>query len=260
MRDNIYQKILDENIRLHRIEAKFYEGLHPEEFNWFEQMRIWKDLKFILRQLRGRIALDLGCGTGNIFLKLLELGFKVWGVDISEEMLEVLKKRIPLQFKDKAMLSSQNIDDFLTTSARRFDLITMSSVLHHLPRYLETLEMAMAILNSGGLLYITHESTSSALAQDPFLRKILWQLDNIMYLALNSGRSPSTEKRDYRMSDYNLYHGFSEKEIFLRCEKPDLRVIKFEKYSSAMRLGISSWLDTNVLKSRRQFCLIVKKL
>lgn len=40
-------------------------------------------------------CLDVACGTGNISKLLIELGFKVIGVDISPEMISVAKQKFP---------------------------------------------------------------------------------------------------------------------------------------------------------------------
>ncbi len=41
-------------------------------------------------------ALDVGCGSGGrIINKLLEIGFKVKGIDVSEKMLELAKANHP---------------------------------------------------------------------------------------------------------------------------------------------------------------------
>lgn len=60
---------------------------------------------------RGKRALDLGIGTGLFTLLLKEKGFDVVGVDISEKMMEVARKRgfktikhdfnYPLPFEDE---------------------------------------------------------------------------------------------------------------------------------------------------------------
>lgn len=43
---------------------------------------------------QGDRILDLACGTGSIMLELLKLGYEVWGVDRSEEMLAVADQKI----------------------------------------------------------------------------------------------------------------------------------------------------------------------
>lgn len=45
--------------------------------------------------LRGRRALDVGCGTGKSFLPLLQLGWEVTGCDISTRMVEVARVKAP---------------------------------------------------------------------------------------------------------------------------------------------------------------------
>lgn len=258
--DELHRKILDANIDLHVIEAPYYERLHPEGFNWFEQAHITRDLKLIKRCLsRPSRALDIGCGTGNIALKLLKMDFEVCGVDMSEDMLAVLKKKVPPRYQDKIRLYCKNIDLFLDDCTERFDLIAVSSVLHHLPDYIETFKRALALLKPGGLVYVTHEPTKDVLGPDRFLRKILWQVDNIAYLILSLGRKPRIRQRDYKFSDYQLYHGFDEEEVASVCREAGFKIVKFERYASAMRLGISCWIDSVLLKSKSQFCMTAIK-
>ena len=257
---DIKQKILDANIKLHRIEAPCYDALHPEEFNWFEQGRLRRDMARIASFLPANSsALDIGCGTGNILLKLLALRLDVTGVDISEDMVKSLRLRIPPGMESRAKLSVQNADDFLINCARKYDLITASSVLHHVPDYISTLRMAISRISPGGWLYIVHEPTKDSLGADPFLRKILWQLDSLAYDILRARSVPRTEARDYRMSDYHLYHGFDEEKVLEECRRMDLEVISFTRYSSTMRMGLSCWIDSFILGSRRHFSLIARR-
>ena len=56
----------------------------------------YRDLPAIIREhVRGRRALDFGCGTGRSTRFLLGLGFDVVGVDISESMLARARERDP---------------------------------------------------------------------------------------------------------------------------------------------------------------------
>lgn len=255
------KRILEENIRLHKIEAEFYERIHPEEFNFFEQGKIWRDLKFIRLNLGDDpVILDLGCGTGNLFLKLLKLSCSVWGVDISADMVEVLKEKIPSENRGKTKLVVQNVDDFILGCEQRFDCLVTSSVLHHLPDYILTLGQALKLLKPGGWLYITHEPTKDTLAADPFARKILWQLDNLVFNILFGAKNPVLKGRNFHLSDYQLYHGFDEEKLIQRCFESGVKIIKLQKYASAMRLGISCWLDSVVIRSQRQFSLIGQKI
>ena len=40
------------------------------------------------------LTLELGCGTGRVAIPMTEAGIKVWGVDISKEMLKVAHKKV----------------------------------------------------------------------------------------------------------------------------------------------------------------------
>ncbi len=53
------------------------------------------DSEFYLSEAKrtnGKV-LELGCGTGRIYLKMLENGIDAYGIDASEEMLDLLKKK-----------------------------------------------------------------------------------------------------------------------------------------------------------------------
>ena len=238
-----------------------YDRLHPELYNRFEQRRISGEIVFIADRMPGLAeVLDIGCGTGNILLKLVSEGLRVWGVDISADMLNVLKRRIPNGAYGRVRLIEDNVENFLKGCSVRFDAVTMSSVLHHLPDYLGVIEYAAGLLKPGGWLYITHEPTKAALSEDPFLRKLLWHADNIIYTITHLGNMPATEQRDYRFSDYHLYHGFDEEKVLEQCRISGMEIVKFDLYSSMMRLGLSCWIDSRLLKSRRQFSIIARKM
>src|SRR5947209_4481161 len=91
------EKIRRANVEVHAREAAVYDGIHPEIFGLYEQHKISRDLDFIASIMpKDSVirALDIGCGTGNLALKYLERGYKVKAVDISPEMLSILKSKL----------------------------------------------------------------------------------------------------------------------------------------------------------------------
>jgi len=67
--------------------VEIYDFLH--EF-LVDDINLYKSL---LREKKEAV-LELGCGTGRVMLPLLDAGFSVVGLDISERMLEVLKRKL----------------------------------------------------------------------------------------------------------------------------------------------------------------------
>jgi ubiquinone/menaquinone biosynthesis C-methylase UbiE len=54
-----------------------------------------KRLAFIRRHTRPGPTLDVGCGTGRLAERHLDVGYRVVGVDLSQGMLRVLGERRP---------------------------------------------------------------------------------------------------------------------------------------------------------------------
>ncbi|MFW9952103.1 MAG: class I SAM-dependent DNA methyltransferase [Candidatus Thorarchaeota archaeon] len=83
-----------------RIE-KIYD-LYSSEFYDFHADR--DDINFYLsyaKKSTGKI-LDLGCGTGRILIPIAKLGKEIVGIDNSDYMLEICKKKIKKEFSSKA--------------------------------------------------------------------------------------------------------------------------------------------------------------
>lgn len=140
------ERIIEENLKLYRLEEQDYAFLHPEIYNWFEQKEIQRDLNSLRKRVNGNEALDIGCGMGNITLKLLSLGFKVTALDISTTMIKKVEDTLPEDMIVNLMMVEADIDTFLSNVPGRYNLVTMSSVLHHLPDYIETLKKVVGII------------------------------------------------------------------------------------------------------------------
>lgn len=102
---------------------------------------------------RGK-ALDIGCGsTGRLIDLLLSEGFSPEGVDISEKMIDLAKKRHPevvFHHQDICEWSAQDKYDFITAwdSIWHIPLSQQEKVLTKLVSYLET--NGVLIFSCGG--------------------------------------------------------------------------------------------------------------
>lgn len=104
-----------------------------------------------VRQGADKIALDVGCGGEGRFLRwLVEAGFRVTGLDISETMIALAKERAPE--------ASFVVSDIVTWSPdASFDLITAWDSTFHLPLAAQepVLKKLCASLNPKGVLLFT---------------------------------------------------------------------------------------------------------
>jgi ubiquinone/menaquinone biosynthesis C-methylase UbiE len=71
-----------------------------------------------ISSLKGRI-LEVGVGTGRLFINSLNRGADIYGLDISESMLTILKKKLKKDQLER--ISLQNVIDFHFDF--KFDLI-----------------------------------------------------------------------------------------------------------------------------------------
>jgi hypothetical protein len=170
-----------------------------------------------------------------------------------------VKRALPAEIAVNLDIIETDIDAFLSKPAGKYKLVTMSSVIHHLPDYIDTLQRVVKIIAVGGFLYITHEPLKDVLTkEDPLLRKLLWQIDYLCYLIKKRGKIEAVNGVDWRLSDYHLYKGLDHDRVRRLLKKNWFNVF-FRKYSSNMRLGISNWIDTNLLRTEAQFKIIAEK-
>lgn len=179
---NLQKKILNSNIEEHMKEAKYYDKIHIELYNRYEQNRITSSLNKVIKKFnKNCMILEIGSGTGNLTIKLLENGFKnIICVDISKEMINELKKKIRIDNNNnniKFIIS--DVDSFLENDKSKYDIVFISSVLHHLPDYVATLKNIKTILNDDGCIYITHEPLPPR--KKSMIIKLLLKLDFYTY-------------------------------------------------------------------------------
>jgi ubiquinone/menaquinone biosynthesis C-methylase UbiE len=79
----------------------------------------------------GSLVLDLACGTGRITGFLLSKGYKVWGVDISKEMIKVAKEKLS-SFGESVNFRQAEAEN-LPFVGKFFDSATCIKLLGHTP-------------------------------------------------------------------------------------------------------------------------------
>ena len=136
----------------------------PREIN--EAYDCWE--RGILRNnlpsaIKGKNALDLGCGIGRIAVELAKAGAHVAAVDISRSMLAACRKRaLAAGVADRVELIESPVRR-LPDNLGKFDLITCFGLLEHLPpsERRHCLSSAFACLKKRGRMLVVVNNTES---------------------------------------------------------------------------------------------------
>ena len=231
---DLQEKIREANVAVHQFEAKYYELIHPEVYNPYEQKRINSALKMVDKlvadnHVHTKRALDVGAGTGNLTVKLLQMGYEVTAIDISAEMCKILEKKCRHYLEAKKLVVINSPIEDVSFDRDEFDLITCYSVLHHLPDYVDVIQRLCGFLKKGGVMYLDHEispfywkSEASNVAQlvklvyfhsNPLLNTLYFQIVGVNVPSLDYGLSDYWHKKEHHL-DHGRIKCVFEKEHF----------------------------------------------
>jgi len=251
------KQVIKENENWHDKEARIYDHVRSELWNFYEQKRIADDIERIEELADGKNAVDIGSGTGNLVLKLARTGFSVDAVDVSEEMIEVLREKMNWKEAGNVTLHNKPARNFLNNQPESRDVICFSSVLHHLPDYIEVLDNAISALKPGGLIYVVHE---------PLPKKIDRDDGNLSYLdkfltprtSFHMWKAPD---KDSEMVDYHIDRkdGIDSEELGGLFREKGMETMESQKYTTWKSGVLSSFDDMLDLTERTDFKLLARK-
>ncbi|NUR55082.1 MAG: methyltransferase domain-containing protein [Acidobacteria bacterium] len=103
----------------------------------------------LLGDIRGQRVVDFGCGSGGNSVLLANRGAHVWGVDISEDLLRLARRRLAVNGRDggAAFLAGSAHD--LPFPDQSIDVVFGIAILHHLDLALVSQEVRR-VLKPGG--------------------------------------------------------------------------------------------------------------
>lgn len=142
----------------------------------------------VTQLVRGPRVLDLGCGTGNVALRLASRGLRVTGVDLSAEMLDVARQKMSpgLQANWVQAGAVELIDHFQPAS---FDTIVSVLLFSELSsaEQAEALRQCYVLLCSGGQLIICDEVRAPSLSRRVLQNIVRLPLAAITYALTQTG-------------------------------------------------------------------------
>ncbi len=99
----------------------------------------------LLKNIKGKKVLDLGCGTGRHTLKIKKKGAKVWGIDLSQKMIEIAKKEIKdVDFRVGSVYKLPYKSNF-------FDVVMAGLVIHYFKDLDKAFREIRRVLKKNGL-------------------------------------------------------------------------------------------------------------
>jgi ubiquinone/menaquinone biosynthesis C-methylase UbiE len=168
-------------------QAEDYDNGHDGKFVKVMYNQIIKRIS----SLNPKSLLDLGCGTGNILLKLCQNeNIKLYGLDISSKMIDIAKNNL----NDKVELKVGD-SEFIPWQDNSFELVVCNASFHHYPHPEKVLKEIKRVLKPNGNLIIG----------DPTAPIILRQLLNLFCKISKNG-------------DYKIYSQEEFKKLLIKCE------------------------------------------
>lgn len=262
----LQEKILEENRKVHARENKLYLDRHPEQTNFYQTGILEKTVEKVCRHLAGQGTeahiLDLGCGTGYLYLPFLARGYRMTGVDLSRDLANVLETRVPPQSKSRSNLAVADALEFADRDRTLYDAVVLSAFLHHLYDYETMVGTYCGKLKRGGLFLAFFEPLKQAISS-PLryaLHRGLARLEEAVYEAEMRLRGIPLFEEDYHLSDYQRrFGGIDPNRLAERLRAEGMEILEVEKYC-ARRYGLSALVANNLLRTQNTFNLLARKL
>lgn len=149
--------------KIHSHWESVYRG-HPilSRFNDKSMDKILKDLN----PPRDALFLDAGCGIGDHSLRIADRGFRCWGVDLSETVLEMARENAAKRgLASRTSFVCQPLED-LAFDDDTFDAVYCRGVLMHIPQWEKALANLCRVLKPRGRIAIlegNHRSLEMAI-------------------------------------------------------------------------------------------------
>lgn len=136
--------------------TNYYTGKEAEDYDYNRERKdvrryaeVKKQIENTLTLLEGlpeKEILDVACGTGRLFH--LYGKRKIYGVDISEDMLKQARKKYP-----NAVLKIADAEN-IPYEDNRFDIIITAQFIQHLPEYINGLKEMVRVCKKGGYIIV----------------------------------------------------------------------------------------------------------
>ncbi len=199
---------------------KEYFSLYLSQYKKHREARFIEELIEIEKLCKTGKILDVGCAYGFFLNLARNRGWEVFGVDISEHAAEVARQLYGLNIFIGTLEESNFPDSF-------FDVVTLWTVLEHIPDPLSTLIEIRRILKPDGLLVIEIPNRDDLLVRT-----------KILLGKISKGKLVNAEG----LFTHHLYY-FTEKSIRELCKRTNYKVINIKRITENWYIKDRSGFD-----------------
>jgi len=274
--DSVSSDVIAANVEMYRSVAKNYDRGWNSVFGQDLDPALERDLNEIaagFNSTEGPLrCLDCGAGTGAITLNMLERGWSVTALDVSSEMLSLLEKKIAERGRN-AILINEPVERFLARPGPTYHLIGFNSVLHHLYRYAEVIDLAINRLAAGGFLY---SNVDPVIPTRPLLTEVFDSFDTLLAKILHerSDLIPGTVRRLRKLigksdaaygrkvatagdlAEFHARSGVDDLELLRLLKARGLTIVEHSRYPMARTPATRSM--NKLFKFRQEFKIIAQ--
>lgn len=183
----------------------------------------FRDQLFLLKRYiepKGKTLLDIGTGKGYLLEIASEMGFEVYGIDVSEYCTKVSKSKFGERITMGRFEEVKYNDEM-------FDVITMTDFIEHISSPHYVLKEVYRILKKNGLILLTTPNSNSftrkVLGKDWFQYKyehvIYYNRKSLSYLLEKNNFSILEIRRNVKRFKIGYYYHYLKKYSIFGIEK-----------------------------------------
>ncbi|ERJ27047.1 class I SAM-dependent DNA methyltransferase [Campylobacter concisus] len=243
--------------------SKYYDLLY-EDKNYSGEVEY---IDFLIKKncQNAKTLLDMGCGTGKHAELLCEKGYKVHGIDLSQDMLKIANKR-KIGKEDRLDFSHSSIQNL--NIDKKFDVITS---LFHVMSYqntnselLKVFEIAKKHLNTHGIFIFDFWYGPAVLTDLPVTRikrledknikitrlaePIIYAQRNIVDVNYDIFIEDKISKKVVEKKELHKMRYFFDTELEFICETVGLKILKKYEWMSYRKPSFKSWNVTWIVR------------
>lgn len=148
--------------------------------NWLKIQRHKLRFKFVSKFVKKGKLFDLGAGWGHFMLAAKELGYDIYGIEISEQPYKYCVEDLKLPV--------DHLDFFELDENKKFDVITMWDVLEHIDRADVFLQKCHRLTADDGYLILQVPQIDSYFSKKQKDRWNMMGLDHVNYFGIDTMR------------------------------------------------------------------------